>query len=64
MVCMRAAFHKNDRNYGNDENDEDGVDSYRLLGVECWVNGNHGNHGNGETTGIRGANHEFPKQRV
>ena len=43
MVCMRVAFHENDGDRENDENDEDNSDSYR-QGVECWTGGNHGNH--------------------
>ena len=33
MVCVRVAFHDNDRNHENDENDEDDSDSYK-QGVE------------------------------
>ena len=44
MVCVRVAFHENDGNTKNDENDEDNSDSYK-QGVECWIRGNHGNHG-------------------
>ena len=32
MACVRVAFHEND---GNRENDEDNSDSYK-QGVECW----------------------------
>ena len=35
---MRVAFHEND---GNHENDEDNSDSYK-RGGECWIGGNHG----------------------
>ena len=61
MVCMRVAFHENDRNH--DENDKDNSDNYK-QGVECWISGDHGNHGNDEKTRNQGANHGFPKQRV
>ena len=60
MVCMRVAFHENDRNH---ENDEDDSDRYR-QGVECWMGGNHGNHGNDENHGNPGgANHGLPWPR-
>ena len=49
MVWVRVAFHENDGNHENDENDSD---SYK-QGVECWIRGNHGNHENDE-------NHENP----
>ena len=29
MVCMRVAFHENNRNHEHDENDEDNSDSYK-----------------------------------
>ena len=41
---MRVAFHEND---GNHEDDEGNSDSY-AHGVECWISGNHSNHGNDE----------------
>ena len=44
MVCMRVAFHENDRNPENNENDG-------KQGVECWIGGDHGNHGNHENHG-------------
>ena len=44
MVHMRVAFHEND---GNHENDEDNPDSYK-RGAECWTSGNHGNRGSHE----------------
>ena len=47
MVCMRVAFHENDRNDEQHENDEDNSDSYK-QGVECWIHGNYGNHKNDE----------------
>ena len=47
MVCMRVAFHENDRNHDNDENGEDNSDSYKQA-VECWIRRNHENHGNDE----------------
>ena len=58
MVWVRVAFHENDGNHENDENDEVNSDSYK-QGVECWSRGNHGNHENDE-------NHENPgcKPRV
>ena len=45
MVCMWVAFHKND---GNHENDEDNSESYK-QGIECWISENQGNHGNKES---------------
>ena len=48
MVCMRVAFHENNRNHDTEDNDEDELNSYK-QGFECWVDGNHGNdasHGN------------------
>ena len=42
MVWVQLAFHENDGNHENDENDSD---SYK-QGVECWIRGNHGNHEN------------------
>ena len=39
MVCMQVAFHE------NAENHKDNSDSYE-QGVECWISGKHGNHGN------------------
>ena len=39
MVCLRVAFHEND---GNHENDEDNSDSYKQA-VECWIRRNHEN---------------------
>ena len=44
MLCMQVAFHEND---GNRENDEDNSDSHK-QGVECCISGNHSNHGNDE----------------
>ena len=29
MVCMRVAFHEDDRNHENDEKDEENSDSYK-----------------------------------
>ena len=55
VVCMRVAFHGND---GNLENNEDDSDSPKQR-VECWISGNHGNHGHDENHGLRGANHEL-----
>ena len=65
MAWVRVAFHEND---GNHENDEDDSDSYR-QGVECWIRGNHGNRENDEnpresrvqTTGS--PNHAFRNTR-
>ena len=37
MVCMHVAFHENNGNHGNDENDPD---SYK-KGIESWIDGNH-----------------------
>ena len=58
MVWVRVAFHENDGNHENDDNDEDIPDSYK-QGVECRIRGNHGNHEND-------GNHENPgcKPRV
>ena len=45
MVCMRIAFHENDGNHENDENDSDS----HKQGAECWISENYGNdenHGN------------------
>ena len=36
MVCMRVAFHENDGNHHDDENDKDNSDSYK-QGVKCWI---------------------------
>ena len=47
MVCVRVAFHENDGNHANDENDKDNSDSYK-LGVECWIHGNRGSNENYE----------------
>ena len=58
---MRVAFHVNDGNHANEENDDDNSDR-RKQGAECWISRNHGNHGNDENH--RSANHGFPKQRV
>ena len=60
MVWVRVAFHENDRNH---ENDEDNSDSYK-QGVECWIRGNHGNHENDENHENPGATHGFPKPQV
>ena len=57
MVCMRVAFHEND---GNHENDEDNSDSYK-QGVECWISGNHGNHKNDENRGNPGCKTRVPQ---
>ena len=38
---MGVAFHKNDGNHDNDENDEENSDSYK-LGVECCKSANKG----------------------
>ena len=58
MVWVWVAFHENDGNHENDDNDEDIPDSYK-QGVECRIRGNDGNHENDE-------NHENPgcKPRV
>ena len=40
MVCMRAAFHQDDRNHENDKSDEDNSDSYQQ-----GVDKDHGNAG-------------------
>ena len=45
MVCMRVAFHEND---GNHKNDEDNSNSYK-QGAERWISGNHGNDRNDKT---------------
>ena len=45
MVCVRVAFHENDGNHENYENDEDNSDRYKQE-LECWIRGNHGNHEN------------------
>ena len=60
MVCMRVAFHENDGNYENGENDEDNSDSYKQR-VECWINGNHENHGNDESRGNQGCKPRVPQ---
>ena len=60
MVCMRVAFHENDRNQENDENDEDNSDSYKQE-VECWISGNHVNHGNDENHGNPGCKPRVPQ---
>ena len=60
MVCVWVAFHAND---GNHENDEDNSDSYK-QGFECWKSEKHGTTKMTKPTRIRGANHGFPKPRV
>ena len=60
MVCVRVAFHENDGNHENDENDEDNADSYK-QGVECWIRGNHGNHGIDENHGNPGRKPQVPQ---
>ena len=57
MVCVRVAFHEND---GNHENDEDNSSSYK-QGVECWIRGNHGNHENDENHGNPGCKPRVPQ---
>ena len=57
MVWVRVAFHEND---GNHENDEDNSDSYK-QGVECWIRGNHGNHENDENHGNPGCKPRVPQ---
>ena len=57
MVCMRVAFHEND---GNRENDEDNSDSHK-QGVECWICRNHGNHGNDRNHGNPGCKPRVPQ---
>ena len=60
MVCVRVAFHENDRNHENDEND-DNSDSYK-QGVECWIRGNHGgNRENDENHGNPGCKSQVPQ---
>ena len=49
MLWVQVAFHEND---GNHENDEDNSDGYKQE-VEMT-----------KTTRIQGANHGFPKPRV
>ena len=51
MVCMPVAFHEND---GNHENDEDNSDSHK-QGVECWIHGNRGKHGKMSPQRLRNA---------
>ena len=50
MVCVRVAFHENDRNREGGGGGEDGSDGYE-RGVGCWIHGNHGNHENYENHG-------------
>ena len=57
MVCVRVAFHEND---GNHENDEDDSDSYK-QGVERWIRGNHGIHDNDENHGNAGCKPRVPQ---
>ena len=49
MVWVRVAFHGNDGNHENDENDE------------CWIRGNHGNHENDETRENPGCKARVPQ---
>ena len=49
MVCVRVAFHENNTNH---ENDEDNSDSYK-QGVECWISGNHRNNENHRNPGCK-----------
>ena len=60
MVYVRVAFHENDGNHENGENDEDNLDSCK-QGVECWINGNHGSHGNDENHGNPGCKPQVPQ---
>ena len=57
LVCMRVAFHENDRDR---ENDEDNSDSYQ-GGVRCWISRSHGNHGNGENYWNPGCKPQVPQ---
>ena len=50
----------NDRKHENNENDEDNSDSYK-QGVECWIGGNHGSHGNKENCRNPGCKPRVPQ---
>ena len=54
---MRVAFHENNRNHENDENNSDSC----KQGVECWINGNPGNHGMTKTAEIQGCKQWLPQ---
>ena len=60
MVCMQVAFQENDGKYENSETDEDKSDSYK-QGAECWISGNHGNHGHDENHGNPGCKPPVPQ---
>ena len=60
MVCVRVAFHENDANHENGENDEDNPDSYK-QGVACWIRGNHGNHENDKSHRNPGCKPQVPQ---
>ena len=63
MVCMWVAFHENDGNHENDENDEatqTATNKELSAGFAEITETTEMT----KTTGIRGANHGFPKPRV
>ena len=60
MACPRVAFHENDGNHKNAENDEDNSDSYKQE-VECWINENHETHRNDENHGNPGCKPGVPQ---
>ena len=60
MVCTWVAFHENDGNHENDENDRDTqIATNKELSAGLTETTEMM-----KTTGTRGANHGFPKQRV
>ena len=59
MVCLWVAFHKNDGNHENFENDEDNSDSCKQE-VECWINGITETTDMMKTTGIQGTTTSYP----
>ena len=53
MVCMRVAFHENDGILKTTETAKMTTQRSQLQarGVDCWICGNHGKHGNDENHG-------------
>ena len=58
MVCVRVAFHENDGNHENDEDDSDRATNKELSAGFAEITEMT------KTTRIQGANHGFPKPRV
>ena len=60
VVCMRVAFHENDGNHENDETTQTATNKAVSAGLAEITETTEMT----KTTGIRGANHGFPKQWV